>query len=126
MPNVIVSSITVSDGRGTGTDLDNRETTAIIGAGTTLVTYDNEPAPLQQTGYVEVCKDTAGPDVTGLFAFTITTNTDSRRRRRLRRPVHRPDRGARRQRHDRGGAAQRHPAHVRLERCRPTGCSRPT
>ena len=33
MPNVVVESITVSDGRGTGTDLDNREVTAIIGAG---------------------------------------------------------------------------------------------
>ncbi len=75
MPNVIVSSIVVSDGRGTGTDVNNGETTAIIGAGTTLVTYDNEPAPLQQNGYVEICKDTAGPDVTGLFDFTITTNT---------------------------------------------------
>ena len=48
MPNVIVSSIAVSDGRGTSTDVANRETTAIIGAGNTLVTYDNEPAPLQQ------------------------------------------------------------------------------
>ena len=75
MPNVIVSSIDVSDARGTGTDLANRETTAIIGSGTTLVTFDNEPAPLQQNGYVEICKDAAGPDVTGLFAFTITTNT---------------------------------------------------
>jgi hypothetical protein len=75
MPNVIVSSITVSDGRGTGIDLANSEATAIIGAGTTIVTYDNEPAPLQQNGYVEICKDAAGPDVTGLFSFKITTNT---------------------------------------------------
>ncbi len=71
-PNVLVSSITVSDGRGTGADVDNRNVTATVGAGTTLVTFDNEPVPIPQTGYLEVCKDVTSADVTGQFDFTVT------------------------------------------------------
>jgi hypothetical protein len=70
--NVLVDSITVSDGRGSGIDPSGRAATATIGTGATVVTFDNEPAPISQLGYVEVCKDAFGPDVSGQFQFTVT------------------------------------------------------
>jgi hypothetical protein len=72
MPNVVVDAITVSDGRGSGIDPTHRTATATVGSGTTIVIFDNEPAALPQTGFVEVCKDAQGADVSGEFEFTIT------------------------------------------------------
>jgi hypothetical protein len=50
-----------------------------IGAGTTVVLYDDEPLPPSGTGWLEICKDSAevvpgvhDPDVVGPFRFTVT------------------------------------------------------
>ena len=72
VPNTLVSSITVSDGRGSNIDTANRTVTATIGAGVTVVTYTNIVAPVPQYGYIEVCKVAYGPYVSGSFDFTIT------------------------------------------------------
>ncbi len=76
--NVVVDSIAVSDGRGSDVDPARGAATATVGTGTTVVTFDNEPSPVPQMGYVEVCKDAEGPDVTGLFDFVITAPGFSR------------------------------------------------
>ena len=52
-----VSGITVSDGRGSNTNLDAGTVSATIGSGVTVVTYTNDVNPILQFGYVEVCKD---------------------------------------------------------------------
>ena len=72
MPNTLVSSITVSDGRGSNVDTAAGTVTATIGAGVTVVTYTNIVAPVPQYGYIEVCKVAYGPYVSGSFDFTIT------------------------------------------------------
>ena len=45
-----------------------------VGAGTTILMYDNEPIPPSGTGFIEVCKNFGDPDpdVTGAFNFTVT------------------------------------------------------
>jgi hypothetical protein len=53
------------------------DSTILIQPGTTIVYYDNEPAPPAGTGYLEVCKNTeqlgwVDPDVSGTFSFTVT------------------------------------------------------
>ena len=86
VPNTIVSSITVSDGRGSNIDTAARTVTATIGAGVTVVTYTNVVPPQDNFGYIEVCKisgddllmradrvvEGGGGYVTGSFDFTIT------------------------------------------------------
>jgi len=68
------SAISVSDGRGSGTDLVDGTVQATIGSGVTTVTYTNIPTPPPQTGYIEVCKYAWDDDpwVSGSFQFTIT------------------------------------------------------
>jgi len=70
-PGTFVSGITVSDGRGTNVNTAAGTVTATIGAGVTVVTYTNQVNPIQQTGYIEVCKSTYDPFVSGSFDFTI-------------------------------------------------------
>ncbi len=72
MTNVVVAAIAVSDGRGADIDPGGRSATAVVGPGTTVVTFDNEPAPVPQLGWVEICKDAEGPDVAGLFEFEVS------------------------------------------------------
>src|SRR4051812_46273332 len=52
------------------------DSTVLIGAGATIVYYDDEPAPPAGTGYTEVCKnDLDGwndPDAAGTYTFTVT------------------------------------------------------
>jgi hypothetical protein len=85
VPGTIVSSITVSDGRGSNIDTANRTVTATIGAGVTVVTYTNIVAPIPQYGFIEVCKESGDyysmpwldtveghGYVQGSFDFTIT------------------------------------------------------
>jgi len=47
-----------------------------IGAGVTVVYYDDEPAPPSGNGFLEVCKNALpgwdDPDVAGAFSFTVT------------------------------------------------------
>jgi hypothetical protein len=50
-----------------------------VGAGVTVVLYDDEPLPPTGTGWLEICKDRAvlghyqlDPDVHGVFHFTVT------------------------------------------------------
>jgi hypothetical protein len=70
--NTFVSSITVSDGRGSNISTANRTATATIGAGVTIVTYTNDVVPIPQTGYIEVCKAAGDQFTSGAFNFTIT------------------------------------------------------
>ena len=70
--HTFVSSITVSDGRGSNIDTIARTVSATIGAGVTVVTYTNRVATTLPVGYIEVCKDASGEYVTGSFDFTIT------------------------------------------------------
>jgi hypothetical protein len=67
-----VSSITVSDGRGSNVNTAAGTVSATIGAGITIVTYTNDVNPITQTGFIEVCKSTFDPFVSGSFDFTIT------------------------------------------------------
>jgi hypothetical protein len=67
----IVSSITVSDNRGSNLDTAARSVTATIGAGITVVTYTNIANGGPQFGYVDVC-DASAENVTGTFDFVIT------------------------------------------------------
>src|SRR3954469_19532183 len=51
------------------------DATIQIGAGMTIVYYDNEPTPPAGNGWLEVCKNTDGysdRDVWGPFSFTVT------------------------------------------------------
>jgi hypothetical protein len=52
------------------------DSTILIQPGTTIVYYDDEPAPPSGTGYLEVCKnDLDGwfdPDAAGTYSFTVT------------------------------------------------------
>ncbi len=52
------------------------DATVLIGAGTTIVYYDNEPAPPSGTGWLEVCKNALpgwwDPDADGTYSFTVT------------------------------------------------------
>ena len=50
------------------------DATVLIGNGTTIVYYDDEPAPPSGTGFIEVCKNVSwsDPAVTGPFSFTVT------------------------------------------------------
>jgi hypothetical protein len=50
------------------------DATVLVGPGTTIVYYDDEPAPPSGTGYLEVCKNFGNidPDVSGPFDFTVT------------------------------------------------------
>jgi hypothetical protein len=76
-----VSSITVSNGRGSNVSTTNGTVTATVGSGTTIVTYTNALDLPVQTGFVEVCKIAGDQFVTGPFTFTITapsfTDTES-------------------------------------------------
>jgi hypothetical protein len=71
-PITHVSSITVSDGRGSNVDTGAGTVTATIGAGVTVVTYTNAVNPLPQFGYIEVCKAAGDQFVSGDFGFTLT------------------------------------------------------
>lgn len=56
-------------------NLDTGTAVVTVGAGTTIVLFDNEPIPPSQTGFIEVCKNPPGfqdPAVTGSWTFTIT------------------------------------------------------
>ena len=47
----------------------------IVGSGTTIVLFDDEPIPPTGTGFLEICKNPPGfqdPAVTGSWHFTIT------------------------------------------------------
>jgi len=50
------------------------DSTILIGAGVTIVYYDDEPLPPAGTGFIEVCKNVtwSDPDVSGPFGFTVT------------------------------------------------------
>ncbi len=52
------------------------DATVLIGAGTTIVYYDDEPAPPSGTGWLEVCKNALDgwwdPDAAGTYSFTVT------------------------------------------------------
>ncbi len=67
-----VSSISVSDNRGSNTNTAAGTVDATIGAGVTVVTYTNIVQPIKQYGYIEVCKYAADSFVHGSFSFTIT------------------------------------------------------
>ncbi|MDQ6697809.1 MAG: hypothetical protein M3Z46_10190, partial [Actinomycetota bacterium] len=69
--NTFVSSISVSDGRGSNVNTAARTATATIGAGVTIVTYSNDVVPIPQTGYIEVCKSAADGFTSGAFNFAI-------------------------------------------------------
>ena len=73
-----------------------------IGAGMTIVMYDNEPFVPQGNGYIEVCKDRALLDyneydwaVQGSFHFTITDQLGASTSATCSRPVLGADRGRR-------------------------------
>jgi hypothetical protein len=74
-PGTHVSSIAVSDGRGSNTNTAARTVTATVGSGVTIVTYTNDVDPPVQNGYVEVCKSAGDAYVYGSFTFTITDST---------------------------------------------------
>ena len=71
--NVHVASITAS-GSGTlsGVSTSAGTATVTIAPGTTVVTYDNEPNAIAQTGYIEICKDASDQFVVGSFTFTLS------------------------------------------------------
>jgi len=52
------------------------DSTVLIGAGATIVYYDDEPAPPAGTGFIEICKNAlegwSDPDVSAPFTFTVT------------------------------------------------------
>ena len=52
------------------------DATVLIGAGATIVYYDDEPAPPSGTGWLEVCKNALpgwwDPDAAGSYTFTVT------------------------------------------------------
>jgi hypothetical protein len=52
------------------------DATVLVGPGTTVVYYDNEPAPPSGTGYLEICKNALpgwwDPDAAGTYNFTVT------------------------------------------------------
>ncbi len=54
---------------------DTGDAEVIVGSGTTIVLYDDEPIPPTGTGFLEICKNPPGfqdPAVTGSWHFTIT------------------------------------------------------
>jgi hypothetical protein len=56
-------------------NLDTGTAIVDVGAGTTIVLFDDEPIPPTQTGFIEVCKNPfpfQDPAVTGVWTFTIT------------------------------------------------------
>ncbi len=50
------------------------DATVLVGAGATIVYFDDEPAPPSGNGFIEVCKNVlySDPDVSGPFTFTVT------------------------------------------------------
>jgi len=70
-PGTNVSSITVSDGRGSNFNTAARTVTATIGSGVTVVTYTNVTTTPPQNGFIEVCKTAGDRYVAGSFNFTI-------------------------------------------------------
>jgi hypothetical protein len=56
-------------------DTDAGWAKVLVGTGTTIVLFDDEPIPPSGTGFIEVCKNPPGhtdPAVTGSWHFTIT------------------------------------------------------
>lgn len=73
-PNAEVSSIGVSDGRGSNANTAAGTVDATIGSGVTIVTYTNVvPNPIKY-GYIEVCKTRGDHYVSGNFVYTITSS----------------------------------------------------
>ncbi len=67
-----VSAISVSDGRGSNSDLGAGTVIATVGTGVTVVTYTNAVNALPQWGYLSVCVHPNDEFVTGSFDFQIT------------------------------------------------------
>ena len=67
-----VSSISVSDGRGSNVDTVDGTVDATIGEGVTTVTYTNIPTPPPQTGYMEICWYGTDPYAGGTFDYAVT------------------------------------------------------
>jgi hypothetical protein len=65
-----ISSITVSDGRGSG-NINTGNTNVTIGSGVTIVTYTNVVNQPPQQGFIEVCKEASDAFTSGSFHFTI-------------------------------------------------------
>ena len=101
------------------------DATVLIGAGTTIVYYDDEPAPPAGTGWLEVCKDVTWSDP----ARDRPVRLHRHRRRwcdvradRAGGPVLRADPGrSRRQRGHRARTGRHRPGR-RVRRSPPTGC----
>ena len=71
-PSSFVSSIVVSDNRGSNVNTSAGTVDATIGSGVTIVTYTNHVVTNPPKGYVEVCKTRGDHYVSGNFVYTIT------------------------------------------------------
>lgn len=86
IPNgIMVQFIDTNPGTALGFfDTNAGDAVVTVGAGVTEVEFDNEPAPTNQTGFLEVCKAPAllngvpDPAVTGPFTFNVVDSNGAR------------------------------------------------